>query len=118
MCRQTELRDGFGFRHKDRFMGSGLGLGGGAIGLAPPPATISNGSPKSYQADTARFATKELTPPRRNQTMLTTFKMQLTRIALGRALLHLGCLLRGGRWDFHYAGIRRECRNMASSLRL
>jgi len=49
--------------------------------------------------------------------MMTTFKMQLTRIALGRALLHLGCLLRGGRWDFHYAGIRRECRNMASSLR-
>ena len=32
----------------------------------------------------------------------------MTQIALGRALLHLGCLLRGGRWDFHWAGIRRE----------
>jgi len=40
--------------------------------------------------------------------MITTFKMQLTRIAPGRVLLHLGCLLRGGRWDFHWAGIRRE----------
>jgi len=28
---------GLGSRHQDRFMGSGLGLGGGAIGLAPPP---------------------------------------------------------------------------------
>ena len=44
--------------------------------------------------------------------MMTTFKMQLTRIAPGRVLLHLGCLLRGGRWDFHYAGIRREIRKL------
>ncbi len=40
--------------------------------------------------------------------MMTSFKLHLTRIAPGRALLHLGCLLRGGQWDFHWAGIRRE----------
>jgi len=40
--------------------------------------------------------------------MMTTFKMQLTRIAPGRVLLHLGCLLRGGHWDFHGAFLRRE----------
>jgi len=39
---------------------------------------------------------------------MTTFKMYLTRIAPGRVLLHLGCLLRGGRWDFHWGGVRRE----------
>jgi hypothetical protein len=40
--------------------------------------------------------------------MMTNLKFHLTRIAPGRVLLHLGCLTRGGRWDFHWAGIRRE----------
>jgi len=40
--------------------------------------------------------------------MLTTFKIQLTQAPLGRVLLHLGCLLRGGHWDFHGAFLRRE----------
>ena len=26
---------------------------------------------------------------------------------LGRMILHLGCLCRGGRWSFHLAGVRR-----------
>ena len=47
--------------------------------------------------------------------MMTTFKMQLTQIAPGRVLLHLGCLLRGGRWHFHLTGIRREIRSLFSS---
>jgi len=40
--------------------------------------------------------------------MMTNFKNYLTQIALGPVLLHLGRLLRGGRRDFHWAGIRRE----------
>lgn len=35
-------------------------------------------------------------------------KLYLTRIALGRVVLHLGCICRGGQLDFHWAGIRRE----------
>jgi len=40
--------------------------------------------------------------------MMASLKIYLTQIALGRVLLHLGCLLRGGHQDFHWAGIRRE----------
>jgi len=40
--------------------------------------------------------------------MMTDFKIQLTQKPLGRVLLHLGCLLRGGQWGFHWTGIRRE----------
>ena len=40
--------------------------------------------------------------------MLTNLKIQLAQKAAGRILLHLGCLLRGGRWDFHWTGVRRE----------
>jgi len=46
--------------------------------------------------------------PALDLTMLTSLKIYLTRTAPGRMLLHLGCLLRGGRWDFHWACIRRE----------
>jgi len=40
--------------------------------------------------------------------MLTNLKMKLAQHTIGRVLLHLGCLLRGGRWSYHWAGIRRE----------
>jgi len=90
-------------------------LGGGAIGLAPPPATINNGSTKNYQDDTAYFAIK-MKQPRRNQNMKTTFKIQLTRIAPGRMVLHFGCLLRGGRWEFHWAGMRRELKAIVKPI--
>jgi len=39
--------------------------------------------------------------------MMTNLKIQLTRLAPGRVVLHLGCLLRGGLWNFHWAAIRR-----------
>lgn len=39
---------------------------------------------------------------------MTNFKMQLQHYTFGRVLLHLGCLLRGGRW----AGIQRGLRGL------
>jgi hypothetical protein len=36
----------------------------------------------------------------------------LTQVALGRMILHSICICRGGRRDFHSAGIRREFRKM------
>lgn len=41
----------------------------------------------------------------RNQNLL---KMKLTRHRLGRAVLHLGCLARGGKTGWHLAGVKRE----------
>lgn len=38
--------------------------------------------------------------------------MLLVQFALGRMVLHLCCILRVGRWDFHWAGVRREVRGM------
>jgi len=43
--------------------------------------------------------------------MMTNFKMRLTRSATGRMVLHIGCLLRGGQWNFHWAGLRRQLHN-------
>lgn len=43
-------------------------------------------------------------------------KLLLTQSTLGRILLHLACLVRGGKFNFHYAGIRRECAGMCRSL--
>jgi hypothetical protein len=40
--------------------------------------------------------------------MMTNIKLQLAQKAAGRILLHLGCVMRGGRWEFHWAGVRRE----------
>ncbi len=40
--------------------------------------------------------------------MMTKLKIQLAQNAAGRIALHLGCLLRGGRWNFHWTGVRRE----------
>ena len=40
--------------------------------------------------------------------MLTNLKIQLAQKAAGRILLHLGCLLRGGRWGFHWIAIWQE----------
>ena len=40
--------------------------------------------------------------------------MKLTESASGRTLLHLVCLCRGSRWDFHWDAIRHECRNLGS----
>ena len=39
--------------------------------------------------------------------MKANLKMQLAQNATGRILLHVGCLIRGGRWEFHWAGVRR-----------
>lgn len=39
---------------------------------------------------------------------MNSFKIYLTQNAPGRMLLHLGCLMRGGQWKFHWAGVRRE----------
>lgn len=36
------------------------------------------------------------------------FQIYCVQFALGRLLLHLGCLLRGGKPRFHWAGVRRE----------
>ena len=35
---------------------------------------------------------------------------RLAQISVGRMILHVGCLCRGGRWTFHLAGVRREWR--------
>jgi hypothetical protein len=40
--------------------------------------------------------------------MMTKIKSQLAQKAAGRILLHLGCVMRGGCWEFHWAGVRRE----------
>ena len=40
--------------------------------------------------------------------MLTSLKIQLAQNVVGRIVLHLGCLLRGGRREFHWAAVRRE----------
>jgi len=40
--------------------------------------------------------------------MMTKIKIQLAQKTGGRILLHLGCLLRGGRWKFHWAGVCRQ----------
>ena len=42
--------------------------------------------------------------------------MNLTRAALGRVLLHLGYLLRGRRWEFHWVGVQRDLANMSVTL--
>lgn len=42
------------------------------------------------------------------------WKMKLAESASGRALLHLVCICRGSRRDFHWNAIRHECRNLAS----
>lgn len=39
-------------------------------------------------------------------------KLCLARFVVGRMLLHLGCLCRGGHWHFHAAGLQREWRNL------
>ena len=40
--------------------------------------------------------------------MKQRFQFYCAQHVLGRVLLHSGCLLRGGRWEFHWAGVRRE----------
>ncbi len=43
-------------------------------------------------------------------------KLKLAESASGRAWLHLACLCRGSRWDFHWAGVRREFRSVIIPL--
>lgn len=38
------------------------------------------------------------------------FSLHLTRHRIGRALLHLGCIVSGGNRRWHWQGIRRELR--------
>jgi len=38
--------------------------------------------------------------------------LRLVQFALGRMVLHLCCIVRGGHWDFHWAGVRREIRHL------
>ena len=35
-------------------------------------------------------------------------KIMLAKSGLGRVFLHLGCICRGGKWSFHWAGVRRQ----------
>jgi hypothetical protein len=35
-------------------------------------------------------------------------KIMLTKSSVGRILLHVGCICRGGKWSFHLAGVRRQ----------
>ena len=35
-------------------------------------------------------------------------QLYCAQFALGRLGLHLGCLLRGGKFRFHWTGVRRE----------
>jgi hypothetical protein len=35
-------------------------------------------------------------------------KLRLCKYPFGRVLLHLACLAKDGKWDWHWAGIRRE----------
>lgn len=42
-------------------------------------------------------------------------KLTLSQSAGGRILLHLGCLIRGGRLSFHLKGVRRECAHFLGS---
>lgn len=42
--------------------------------------------------------------------------MLLVEFALGRMVLHVCCILRGGRWDYHWAGVWREVRQMLRSV--
>jgi beta-fructofuranosidase/levanase len=39
---------------------------------------------------------------------LTRAKTALAQTRAGRVVLHLACLLRGGKWSWHYTGLRRE----------
>ena len=39
-------------------------------------------------------------------------KLMLAQYTLGRVLLHLGCLARGGQWKFHWVGVRRELKRL------
>ncbi len=50
--------------------------------------------------------------------MTVRLKMSLTANRLGRALLHLVCIARGGPFGWHWAGIRRElfCRDRARAI--
>jgi hypothetical protein len=41
-----------------------------------------------------------------------SMKLLLTRSAAGRMVLHLECIRRGGRLEFHWRGVRRELRGL------
>jgi len=40
------------------------------------------------------------------------FKCFLARSSIGRVILHLECLRRGGKTRFHFSGVRRELRGL------
>ena len=42
---------------------------------------------------------------------MSKMKTMLVKSSVGRILLHVGCLCRGGKWRFHLAGVRRQFRN-------
>jgi hypothetical protein len=42
--------------------------------------------------------------------------MLLVEFALGRMVLHVCCILRGGRWDYHWAGVWREIRQVCEGM--
>ncbi|MDB6019378.1 MAG: hypothetical protein JWR19_3867 [Pedosphaera sp.] len=47
----------------------------------------------------------------------TNLKLIFCQYTLGRVLLHLGCLARGGQWRFHLLGIRREAKKLWLQVR-
>jgi len=44
-------------------------------------------------------------------------RLLMAQYAWGRILLHLGCMVRGGRTAFHLTGIRRELERLRSLSR-
>lgn len=46
---------------------------------------------------------------------MANLKLLLCEHRFGRMILHLGCLVRGGRVGFHLSGIQRECQNLFPS---
>jgi hypothetical protein len=56
--------------------------------------------------------------PRGQSGTFESMKLFLANYALGRMLLHLGCICRGGKKPYHREGIRREFRNVTSICRM
>jgi hypothetical protein len=44
-------------------------------------------------------------------------KRLLAQIVVGRVLLHVGCILRGGKFRFHLAGVMREIKSIGKKRR-
>ena len=77
-----------------------------SLGRSSLPATDNLKRPEDMPCIQRQIAETAQNPMRSD----VTFGFLLSRYALGRMMLHFGCLVRGGQWRFHLAGIRRELR--------